>query len=272
MPEPVVVAAPAPPPPPAAAPPVRRGKLVKPKPLKKEPPLKIAQEEQAREAPSWVGRRSRPQSVPVTPVSEDGARERDPPSTAVHARFGKAAKKRAPPAVAADADAPQRLIGSSVLVREGSRRTRAESTGSSFVVLPEPYLPGPDPAPWTESPVPIVTVIPPSIAPPQFSAPPPPQSTPPQSSLAPSIHSLAASSQHSQPAHPSVTPPKNMDKIDELDESDPYGMSWHHSSPYEAIGSALGTGSRTGSAVGSNQVSFPLPALRILALTLRRAP
>ncbi|KAI0706153.1 hypothetical protein BC835DRAFT_1516541 [Cytidiella melzeri] len=31
------------------------------------------------------------------------------------------------------------------------------------------------------------------------------------------------------------TPPKDLDKIDELDETDPLGFAWHHHGPYEAI-------------------------------------
>ena len=35
---------------------------------------------------------------------------------------------------------------------------------------------------------------------------------------------------------PSVaTPPKDLDKIDELDETDPLGVAWHMPGPYDAI-------------------------------------
>ena len=34
------------------------------------------------------------------------------------------------------------------------------------------------------------------------------------------------------------TPPRDLDRIDELDESDPLGYAWHHGGPYEAIAKA----------------------------------
>ena len=39
---------------------------------------------------------------------------------------------------------------------------------------------------------------------------------------------------------PSVaTPPKDLDKIDELDETDPLGVAWHMPGPYDAISKPL---------------------------------
>ena len=35
---------------------------------------------------------------------------------------------------------------------------------------------------------------------------------------------------------------KDLDKIDELDETDPLGFAWHHESPYEAIKKAVDSG------------------------------
>ncbi|PCH33907.1 hypothetical protein WOLCODRAFT_141864 [Wolfiporia cocos MD-104 SS10] len=51
-------------------------------------------------------------------------------------------------------------------------------------------------------------------------------------------------SREQQPVHrtprqrsrrPSVSAPRDLDRIDELDESDPRGLAWHHGGPYEAI-------------------------------------
>lgn len=36
--------------------------------------------------------------------------------------------------------------------------------------------------------------------------------------------------------------PKDLDRIDELDETDPLGYAWHHESPYEAIKKAVESG------------------------------
>lgn len=35
--------------------------------------------------------------------------------------------------------------------------------------------------------------------------------------------------------HSAATPPGNLDKIDELDETDPLGLGWHNSGPYDVI-------------------------------------
>ena len=46
----------------------------------------------------------------------------------------------------------------------------------------------------------------------------------------------AAEARHARSRKPSVAAaPKDLDKIDELDESDPLGLAWHHGGPYEAI-------------------------------------
>lgn len=34
---------------------------------------------------------------------------------------------------------------------------------------------------------------------------------------------------------PSITAPRDLDRIDELDETDPRGLAWHHESPYELV-------------------------------------
>ncbi|KZT05823.1 uncharacterized protein LAESUDRAFT_750263 [Laetiporus sulphureus 93-53] len=39
---------------------------------------------------------------------------------------------------------------------------------------------------------------------------------------------------------PSVSAPRDLDRIDELDETDPRGLAWHHESPYEAIARSVG--------------------------------
>jgi hypothetical protein len=76
----------------------------------------------------------------------------------------------------------------------------------------------------------------------------------------PSIYSASAHSQQpsSSPfgghAHLAASSQRlvDLDKIDEIDETDPSGHRWHTTGPYDAIGSVLGTGSRAGgSTIGS---------------------
>ncbi|KAI0095123.1 hypothetical protein BDY19DRAFT_916380 [Irpex rosettiformis] len=77
----------------------------------------------------------------------------------------------------------------------------------------------------------------------------PPRDTAPDLAFPSSSQTSAATAQGPQPSvqapsevrksrsrKPSIaTPPKDLDKIDELDETDPLGFAWHHDSPYEAI-------------------------------------
>ncbi|KZT75079.1 hypothetical protein DAEQUDRAFT_753706 [Daedalea quercina L-15889] len=44
-------------------------------------------------------------------------------------------------------------------------------------------------------------------------------------------HDQAVKRQRSR--RPSITAPRDLDRIDELDETDPRGLAWHHESPYE---------------------------------------
>ncbi|KAI0347844.1 hypothetical protein BDW22DRAFT_24076 [Trametopsis cervina] len=76
----------------------------------------------------------------------------------------------------------------------------------------------------------------------------PAQQSPPQDGTAPvGFPSMPSSSSVQAPSEikksrsrkPSIaTPPKDLDKIDELDETDPLGFAWHHGGPYEAISKA----------------------------------
>ncbi|KAH9898162.1 hypothetical protein C8Q73DRAFT_663929 [Cubamyces lactineus] len=86
----------------------------------------------------------------------------------------------------------------------------------------------------------------PSIAPrnasaPELHQPPPPTDVPPRPSTvpiaAPTNSTVSAPApQRKRSKNPSISaPPRDLDRIDELDESDPLGARWHHDGPYEAI-------------------------------------
>lgn len=51
----------------------------------------------------------------------------------------------------------------------------------------------------------------------------------------------------------SASAPKDLDKIDELDETDPLGYAWHHESPYEAIRRAVDSGLVPGDGADHNR-------------------
>ena len=78
---------------------------------------------------------------------------------------------------------------------------------------------------------------------PELHPPPPAVDVPPRPSTVP-IPADAAAVAPPQPRrrnskNPSIsTPPRDLDRIDELDESDPLGFAWHHDGPYEAIAKA----------------------------------
>ncbi|KAJ3473718.1 hypothetical protein NLI96_g12858 [Meripilus lineatus] len=88
-----------------------------------------------------------------------------------------------------------------------------------------------------------------STSAPDVRPPPPPVPVPTRSATAPvpeASSSRSASSSNGQQATDTVrrtrskknivaAAPKDLDKIDELDESDPLGFAWHHGGPYEAI-------------------------------------
>ena len=72
-----------------------------------------------------------------------------------------------------------------------------------------------------------------------------PSTAPTTTSLAQSVQSVPSTSAQgvsappitkSRSRKPSIaTPPKDLDSIDELDETDPLGVGWHNSGPYDAI-------------------------------------
>ncbi|KAI0778420.1 hypothetical protein BD413DRAFT_601185 [Trametes elegans] len=89
----------------------------------------------------------------------------------------------------------------------------------------------------------------PAIAPrnasaPELHEPPPPTEVPPRPSTVPIPAPLEASvtapvAQRKRSKNPSIAAaPRDLDRIDELDESDPLGLAWHHDGPYEAIAKA----------------------------------
>ncbi|KAH9948175.1 hypothetical protein B0H21DRAFT_734930 [Amylocystis lapponica] len=89
----------------------------------------------------------------------------------------------------------------------------------------------------------IIRPMPPvhtTSAPDLHSRPPPPPNTFARSVTAPTpgpapVKAQTSSRSHSKRnRHPSVTALPDLDRIDELDESDPRGLAWHHGGPYEA--------------------------------------
>ncbi|RPD57057.1 hypothetical protein L227DRAFT_507479 [Lentinus tigrinus ALCF2SS1-6] len=76
---------------------------------------------------------------------------------------------------------------------------------------------------------------------PELHPPPPAVDVPPRPSTVPIPAEAAAPPQPRRRSskNPSIsTPPRDLDRIDELDESDPLGFAWHHGGPYEAIAKA----------------------------------
>ena len=70
---------------------------------------------------------------------------------------------------------------------------------------------------------------------------PPRPSTVPVPAPPPEASSAPLPSRRRNSKNPSIsTPPRDLDSIDELDESDPLGFAWHHGGPYEAIARATG--------------------------------
>lgn len=64
----------------------------------------------------------------------------------------------------------------------------------------------------------------------------------PSSSIPPGVAPEPIRIQKSRSRKTSASAPKDLDKIDELDETDPLGYAWHHESPYEAIRRAVDSG------------------------------
>ncbi|OSC99434.1 hypothetical protein PYCCODRAFT_1427123 [Trametes coccinea BRFM310] len=137
-------------------------------------------------------------------------------------------------------------------------RPQPLSTSSSSVQFPvQQPTPAPTPAPApapaappsaTQTSTVQSTAARPSLAPrnvsaPELQPPPPPTDLPPRPSTVPiastpsSAPSVSAPvAQRKRSKNPSISaPPRDLDKIDELDESDPLGARWHHDGPYEAI-------------------------------------
>jgi len=95
------------------------------------------------------------------------------------------------------------------------------------ILLPEPEIPS---APEPEILLPEHGSL--SLEPEVTSKSEPENASRPKHFQHPKIRSRRASSQ---------TLPSELDRIDELDETDPMGVGFHHQSPYEAIAAALGS-------------------------------
>lgn len=83
--------------------------------------------------------------------------------------------------------------------------------------------------------------LPPSPAPPTSVPPNPPRHSPPRASTRVRVQKRVPSHNSSTPRRASMkalvrrlTSHHNLDRIDELDETDPFGSSYHHDGPYEA--------------------------------------
>jgi hypothetical protein len=158
-------------------------------------------------------------------------------------RFGRAAAGRVPAEPVPDAILPPE--------RRPSERDFGEPSGrflspaSSFVILDGPPSPPPDPVGVMNANFDYnvgSTVVEPSLS--RYPA--------------ASIYSTDTG-HHSQAAPPRGSPAKaDLDKVDELDETDPSGFAWHTSGPYDAIGSVVG--SQRGSQIMGSQVSAASPA------------
>ena len=88
---------------------------------------------------------------------------------------------------------------------------------------PELHVPPPRDIPARPTTVPVA--VPPPSAPTAASM----TSAPSSSGAAPPVKKTRSRK------HSAATPPGNLDKIDELDETDPLGVGWHNSGPYDAI-------------------------------------
>ncbi|KAI0639645.1 hypothetical protein C8Q77DRAFT_1152609 [Trametes polyzona] len=124
----------------------------------------------------------------------------------------------------------------------------ASQTPSNAQVPPSATSRGSPPAESKTSTVQSTAVRPPinprNASAPELQPPPPPTDVPPRPSTvpipAPSSHPVSAPvAQRKRSKNPSIaTAPRDLDRIDELDESDPLGFAWHHDGPYEAIAKA----------------------------------
>ncbi|KAM5530729.1 hypothetical protein V8D89_015589 [Ganoderma adspersum] len=114
------------------------------------------------------------------------------------------------------------------------------------------------PAPATKASSINPPVVRPKISPhnasaPELYSPPAPldvplrPSTVPIPAAPPETPSAPLTSRRRNSKNPSIsTPPRDLDSIDELDESDPLGFAWHHDGPYEAIAKATGSARNPG--------------------------
>ncbi|KIP12552.1 hypothetical protein PHLGIDRAFT_10012 [Phlebiopsis gigantea 11061_1 CR5-6] len=112
------------------------------------------------------------------------------------------------------------------------RKVAGPSTSSMSADVPRPALQANSSAPELHvSPPRDIPSRPTTVAVPPSSA-----------STAASMANTTSSSEAAPPVkktrsrkHSAATPPGNLDKIDELDETDPLGLGWHNSGPYDAI-------------------------------------
>ena len=132
----------------------------------------------------------------------------------------------------------------------------SSTSSSSAHAVPQARNDAPAHVPKTLSTKP--SVVHPKISPHNASAPelhsppapidvPPRPSTVPMPAVPPETPSAPLTSRRRNSKNPSIsTPPRDLDSIDELDESDPLGFAWHHDGPYEAIAKATGSARNPG--------------------------
>ena len=144
------------------------------------------------------------------------------------------------------------------------RSTLASSSSAHAVSQPRKDVPAP--APQQTSSVSSSVVRPPitprNASAPELHPPPPPIDVPPRPSTVPipappsETPSAPLRGRRKNSKNPSIsTPPRDLDSIDELDESDPLGFAWHHDGPYEAIAKATGSGLIPGAGAPSQKPS-----------------
>ncbi|KAI9060531.1 hypothetical protein FKP32DRAFT_1760200 [Trametes sanguinea] len=199
-------------------------------------------------------------SSPQTPASSSSHLPRDAQrsTSSLNAPAGKSSPPRPQPLSAASSSAqfpahPPVPPPVPIPIHVHPSRSQSPSTASSSVQFPAyppvpPLVPIPVPVHANQTSTVQSTAARPSLNPrnasaPELQPPPPPTDLPPRPSTVPiastpsSAPSVSAPvAQRKRSKNPSISAaPRDLDKIDELDESDPLGARWHHDGPYEAI-------------------------------------
>ncbi|KAI6047794.1 hypothetical protein EDC04DRAFT_2619948 [Pisolithus marmoratus] len=114
-------------------------------------------------------------------------------------------------------------VGPSLVQTQGSRTTVPSVSHTSTSL---------DPPPYTNFPSMILALLPQERAP-------QPKATPTRAGTVPDFAGISTSKGRIKNLVRRLTKRYHLDRIDELDETDPFGIGFHHSGPYEAIASNL---------------------------------